>query len=376
VTAVSACFAGTAVLFLWASATGATFRLAQALLYPVLPGVVADPANLLIGTARYSVQIAPTCSGLEGVGLILVFAVTCLALFRDEFRFPHALLLVPAGMVTVFALNSLRIAALVLIGNAGAEQIAERGFHSQAGWMAFCLVAVGLSLSARKIPWLNVTGSVAALPSQFENPATRWLLPLVISATAGMISTAGSGNFEWLYPLRFFAVVLTLVFLWRKYSDLDLSVSWWAPAIGSAVFLVWIGLDRFSPGGTEAAPRPLLAIDPLARTVWLIFRVLAATVTAPIAEELAFRGFLYRRLLSPDFENVSSRHLSWIAMLIASLAFGLLHGDRWFVGFLAGALYTLVLIRRGSMGDAIVAHATTNALLAVDVLAFHRWHLW
>jgi CAAX prenyl protease-like protein len=104
--------------------------------------------------------------------------------------------------------------------------------------------------------------------------------------------------------------------------------------------------------------------------------VLAATVTVPIAEELAFRGFLYRRLLSPDFENVSLRHFSWIAMLIASLAFGLLHGDRWFVGFLAGASYTIVLIRRGSMGDAVVAHATTNALLAVDVLAFHHWHLW
>jgi CAAX prenyl protease-like protein len=70
------------------------------------------------------------------------------------------------------------------------------------------------------------------------------------------------------------------------------------------------------------------------------------------------------------------RRFSWLALLVSSLLFGLLHGDRWFVGILAGALYALVLLRRGRIGDAVAAHATTNALLAVDVLAFHHWHLW
>jgi CAAX prenyl protease-like protein len=81
-------------------------------------------------------------------------------------------------------------------------------------------------------------------------------------------------------------------------------------------------------------------------------------------------------LISPDFESVSFRRFSWLALLISSVVFGLLHGDRWFVGFIASVLYTLVLIRRAGMGDAVVAHATTNALLAADVLAFHHWHLW
>jgi len=38
--------------------------------------------------------------------------------------------------------------------------------------------------------------------------------------------------------------------------------------------------------------------------------------------------------------------------------------NHWFVGFLAGARYTLVLVLRGGIGDAKVARA------------FHRWHLW
>jgi hypothetical protein len=42
----------------------------------------------------------------------------------------------------------------------------------------------------------------------------------------------------------------------------------------------------------------------------------------------------------------------------------------------AGAVYTLVLYRRGELADPIVAHATTNAMLAACVLATGRWSLW
>lgn len=193
---------------------------------------------------------------------------------------------------------------------------------------------------------------------------------------AGMISAAATGYFEWFYPLRFFAAAFTLAFLWRRYRDLDWSVGWLAPAVGVLVFLIWIGLDRFTSAAQAAMPAPLAAASPMARNLWLALRVLAATVTVPIAEELAFRGYLYRRLLSPDFDSVSFQRFSWMALLISSAIFGLLHGNRWFAGTLAGALYALVLIRRGSMGDAVAAHAVTNALIAVDVLYFHQWHLW
>jgi CAAX prenyl protease-like protein len=167
-----------------------------------------------------------------------------------------------------------------------------------------------------------------------------------------------------------------LAFLWRRYADLDWRVGWLAPAVGAVVFAVWIGLDPFTSAVPESMPAPLAVASAPARNLWLLFRVLAAVTTVPLAEELAFRGFLYRRLLSPDFESVSFRRFSWAALLIGSALFGLLHGDRWFVGALAGAAYALVMMRRGSIADAVVAHATTNALLAVDILAFHRWHLW
>lgn len=61
---------------------------------------------------------------------------------------------------------------------------------------------------------------------------------------------------------------------------------------------------------------------------------------------------------------------------LSSLAFGLLHGERWVAGSLAGLIYAAVFLRRGRIGDAVAAHATTNALLAAWVLAGARRELW
>ena len=101
-----------------------------------------------------------------------------------------------------------------------------------------------------------------------------------------------------------------------------------------------------------------------------------AVLTVPIAEELAFRGFLLRRLASPDFESVSWRVFSWTPFLISSAAFGLLHGDRWLAGTIAGAIFALAQQRRGRIGEAIAAHAVANALVAAWVLQTGSWQLW
>ena len=49
---------------------------------------------------------------------------------------------------------------------------------------------------------------------------------------------------------------------------------------------------------------------------------------------------------------------------------------RWLAGTVAGMVYALAVYRRGSLGDAVVAHAVTNALIAATVLCFGAWGLW
>jgi len=96
----------------------------------------------------------------------------------------------------------------------------------------------------------------------------------------------------------------------------------------------------------------------------------------PLVEELAFRGYLLRRLISPNFETVSMRRFTWPALIASSLLFGFLHGDRWLAGTVAGLLYGAASLRRGRIVDAIAAHATTNAMLAGYVILWGRWHFW
>jgi len=146
---------------------------------------------------------------------------------------------------------------------------------------------------------------------------------------------------------------------------------------GVAVFGIWLGLDMMT--GTHAQnaiAAGLASLSPPSRIAWLVFRTVAAVVTVPIAEELAFRGFLIRRLSSADFESLSPRHYTYIALLVSSVAFGLLHGERWLAGTIAGLIYAAAFLRRGRIGDAVVAHATTNALLAAFVLIGGKWDLW
>jgi len=363
---------------LWKPATAFTFELVRLLLIPFVHSVISIPATKTIGTARFTVQIWPSCSGLEGVGLVLAFGLLWLWFFRIDYKFPQALFIIPVGVGLIFLLNAVRIALLILIGNAGASAVAVGGFHSQAGWIAFNGVALALASVTRRMPWLCSARSPAAadeLPD--ENPAAPFLVPFLAILAAAMVTRAASGTFEWMYPVRFIAAAGTLLFFRHRYVGVNWKFSWAAPLVGVLVFILWIGLDRIA--GTQAEsgmPGELAAWPAAARIGWLSFRILAAVITVPIAEELAFRGFLLRRLISADFESISLQRWSFLTVAGSSVAFGLLHGDRWIAGTIAGLFYAAAQKWRGSIGDAIVAHGVTIALLAVWVLWSGHWSLW
>jgi CAAX prenyl protease-like protein len=104
--------------------------------------------------------------------------------------------------------------------------------------------------------------------------------------------------------------------------------------------------------------------------------VIGGVVTVPVAEELAFRGFVLRRLISADFASVDPKRFTWLSFVVSSLLFGLLHGSRWIVGVMAGMVFAAVWRRRGSIGDAAAAHAAANLLLAIWVFVTGDWRFW
>jgi exosortase E/protease (VPEID-CTERM system) len=387
---VSAAGANDVDATIWLTGLRPTFFLVKALLHLFTNQVVADPVAWSIGTERFTVKIGYGCTGIEGISLMLVFGVAWLFFFRAELRFPRCLLLLPASVVLIYLLNTVRIASLILIGHAGAPEIAVGGFHSNSGWIFFTCVALGLVYAAQS-RWLRsdaVAGFAAPVASPpfigaafaGENSTAVYLAPLLAILATAMLTRAVSAGFDWLYPLRFVAVAAVLWIYRRRYRELDWRFSIVSVLLGVAVFVVWVAPDFLSgPPSADAGKElatGLAGLSVMGRAFWMTFRILGATLTVPIAEELAFRGFALRRLQAADFESVNWRSFTWLALAISSLVFGLTHGDHWVVGTVAGLVYAAAMLRRGRIGDAAVAHATTNALLAVWVISRGAWYLW
>ena len=141
--------------------------------------------------------------------------------------------------------------------------------------------------------------------------------------------------------------------------------------------MIWMGLEWALPGASATSPVPtsLAEIPAGLAAVWLLVRVLGSVITVPIAEELAFRGYLLRRLLSAHFDDLSTLRFTGLSCVVSSVLFGALHG-RWRAGTVAGRFSAWTRYRRGRVEDAILAHALTNALLAADVLILGHWELW
>lgn len=377
----------------------ATFNSVRSVLRQLLPNLVEDSTSWTIGTQRFLVAVKPQCSGMEGLGLILVFTVVWLWFLRKEWRFPRALLLVPCALGAMWVLNVARIAALVLIGNAGAPEVAMIGFHSVAGWVAFTTVALIFSMATQKLSWvrrdsfgttyLSAEPAIGAMPpgsstanvlgkGATESAATAaYLVPFLAILGASFVSKAASGYFEWLYPLRFVAAAAALWSFRAEYRKLNWRFDWVAPTVGAAIFLVWIVPGWWSHGLAANSLGPALAsLSTSARVTWIVFRLAAAVVTVPVAEELAFRGYLARRLVKRDFDDLPFTRITVLSVVLSSAAFGLMHGQHWIAGMLAGVAFAALSKWRGRIGDAVVAHATSNLLLAGWVLLSGDWAEW
>jgi len=413
---VAGCVLSTLVVSIWRATsttqTGMiqriTVRAVKMILDLFTPDAFADPATFLIGTPRYSVIIAGGCSGVEGFGLVLLFTSLWLWVYRKETRFPQALMLIPCSLVCSWLMNILRLSALILIASAGGSDAFTVGFHAQFGWIAFVAIALGFSLAIQKISWMHkapafarttvertpegrfveVTGVSMGLGESSEHrgesPAIRaYLIPLLAILVVASASKLVSGYFDWLYPLRFVAAAVALFYFWPELKKLDWRFGWFGAVLGAGVFLMWIApvwwthQHAASPLGAELA-----ALSPTARWAWIAFRVAAAVVTVPVVEELAFRGYLARRLVSREFDSVSFTAMTALAVALSSAVFGLEHmkdlmdWQHLILGTLAGLAFAAALRWRGRMGDAVAAHAISNLLLAAWVLGLGDWAQW
>jgi exosortase E/protease (VPEID-CTERM system) len=370
---------------LWLPLRQITFAAAGFVLRAVVHEPIIEATGFTLGTDRFLVEIAPACSGYEGIGLTCVFVAAALWLFRERLRFPQAYVLFGLAVVVPWAANIVRLVTLVVVGTYVSPEMAAGAFHSYAGAILFGAIALGLVAFALRSPALSNTGARNGAP----NPVAPYLMPLLAMVVTGLVSRAFShGTNQPLWPLRPLAGLAALAAYLPTYRRLvrtpavtlridpgapahagsDPRVSWIAPIVGLLLAGVWVAAELVRGRGIAA----VAASDSMAA---LATRIVTAIVIAPIAEELAFRGFLARRLSTRAFDELAPWRISIAAVVVSSVAFGLLH-QRPVVGTLAGASYALLFRRCGRLADSVVAHAVTNAALVVVASLTGAWDLW
>jgi hypothetical protein len=188
-----------------------------------------------------------------------------------------------------------------------------------------------------------------------------------------------SGSEYWIYLAKTLVGAGLIWAVRPLVAEMRWAFSWEAVAVGVAVFALWVGLDAHYPKLVKAqgAWNPPAAFGQGSALAWLIIsvRLIGSTLVVPPLEEVFYRSFVYRSLAGPKFESVPLNYFSWLPFLVTAAVFGFSHVE-WLAAILCGMAYQFLVLRKNRLGDAMTAHAVTNFLLGVWVVARGDWHFW
>ncbi len=185
--------------------------------------------------------------------------------------------------------------------------------------------------------------------------------------------------------VRLLLPAAALAWAWRALPPIRVRWPLSSILVGVGVCAVWIAPDALIPGwrGHWLLQNSLMGRLSIAGSRYslqapfdLALRTLRACTVVALAEELFWRGWFMRWLIREDFSSLPVGAWQLRAFLLTAVLFALEHGSYWEVGLAAGLLYNWWAVRTRSLGDVVLAHAVTNALLAVFVIATRHWEYW
>ena len=195
---------------------------------------------------------------------------------------------------------------------------------------------------------------------------------------------AGEIDWRWIYALRTLVVGAAVVFFWRQYDELRsaprlIALDWaTSVVIGAVVFGLWIVMDTgWMVVGSNASGGfdPRRYDSPAFHWPLALTRLLGFAVVIPVVEELFWRSFVMRWLERTEFRSVGPAQVGAQAFAITAALFAVEH-TQWLAGLVAGVAYGWLYIRTQNLWAPVLAHAVTNGLLGVWILATAQWRFW
>ncbi len=217
------------------------------------------------------------------------------------------------------------------------------------------------------------------------NPSWPYVAPFVLYLILLGLGTHLPGGTAFHYPLRVLLVTASLL-VWSR-RQVSLRAPHWAGSllVGVAVFVLWVAPDVVWPGYRShwlfqnvLTGKAVSSIPPSDRVgvVFLSIRLAGSVILVPVVEELFWRAWLLRYLVSRQFQTVPLGSTTWGAFWISAILFASEHGPYWDVGLATGAVLNLWMMKTRNVADCIVAHMAANGCLAAYVMAAGQWQYW
>lgn len=227
------------------------------------------------------------------------------------------------------------------------------------------------------------------------------------SPGAGSAEPAPSGRRAWgfsipyaaypaVYTIKIALTLAAIALVARGYRRHPFSVGRSAWVFGLVGAALWIGLCRLDlertlvqpwldrigfewliSQGRRAAYNPLerLADRPALAFLFLAVRFLGLVAVVPLVEEFFLRGFLMRFVQQADWWEVPFGRLTPLAAVVGTAAPVLMHPAELLAAAVWFSWITWLMARTRNIWDCVAAHATTNLLLGVYVVASGDWRL-
>ena len=239
-----------------------------------------------------------------------------------------------------------------------------------------------------------------------RQPWLTFLLPFLVFMLAGSLEpspTTPGGKaiglaipyscYPWLYAAKIALTLVAMAFVWPGYRQFPLRLSWIAIVVGIVGGPLWIGLSlldcehRFLLPlleplklawliGDRSAFNPFeqLAGQPAAAWAFLALRFFGLVAVVPLIEEFFLRGFVMRFVMERDWWKVPFGAASRLAIVLGTVVPMLSHPE-----LLAAAVWfsmiTWLMLRTRNIWDCVGAHAITNLMLGIYVVASGNWRL-
>jgi len=183
----------------------------------------------------------------------------------------------------------------------------------------------------------------------------------------------------WVYPLQTLLCGAMLIFFRHDYDFQVLRRPFFVVAIALSVFILWIAPQQFLHFKAKLVGfnPDMLTAHPTLYWLTLFLRFLRLVIVVPLVEEVFWRSFLLRYLISEKFNAVPFGAFSWLSFSVVALAFAFSHSiSDWPAALVAGALYNLVAYRSRSLASCVAAHGLTNLALGLWIIATGQWGFW